>query len=442
MSFPRCESCKDSGVGWLGEIPSHWEVIPARRIFSERRDAALPGDEQLSATQRFGVIPQRLFIGMQEQKVVLALTGTDNFKRVQKDDFVISLRSFQGGIEWSSYSGCVSPAYTVLYSAVKIFPSYWAYTLKCSVYISALQTVTLGIRDGKNIGYSQFGGIEVPVPPISEQEAIAVFLDRETAKLDELIAEQEKLLALLAEKRQATISFAVTRGIDPGAPMKDSKVSWLGMVPAHWQILPFRFCVQYQEGPGIMADDFRDDGVPLLRVSGVQGRWATLDGCNYLDPKRVSVRWEHFKVEQGDLLVSASASMGTVCEVGPEVVGSVPYTGIIKLRGIDGVMLQDFLRHFVVSNPFIVQIDLLKAGATIQHYGPTHLSQMAIVSPPVEEQNKIASFLDRELIRLEDLRKEAESVIDLLRERRSALISAAVTGKIDVRGLVEPKEAA
>src|SRR5690606_39732616 len=114
----------------------------------------------------------------------------------------------------------------------------------------------------------------VPYPPIGEQLGIARFLGRETARIDALIAEQEKLLALLAEKRQATISHAVTRGLDPNVPMKHSGIDWLGEVPAHWQIVPFRYCVDFQEGPGIMAADFLEDGVPLLRVSGVQGTWA------------------------------------------------------------------------------------------------------------------------------------------------------------------------
>ena len=114
MSLPAYAECRDSGTAWLGQVPNHWRVVGARRIFQEKRDAALPGDEQLSATQRYGVIPQWMFMEAEDQKVVLALSGTSNFKHLQKDDFVISLRSFQGGIEHSAYSGCVSPAYTVL----------------------------------------------------------------------------------------------------------------------------------------------------------------------------------------------------------------------------------------------------------------------------------------------------------------------------------------
>ena len=280
------------------------------------------------------------------------------------------------------------------------------------------------------------GNLFIPFPPSVEQQTIATFLDRETAKIDTLIAEQETLLALLAEKRQATISHAVTKGLNPDAPMKDSGIPWLGEVPGHWEVTPFRYCVDFMEGPGILATDFHDEGVPLLRVAGVQNHWASLEGCNYLDPEKVLVRWNHFRVQQGDLLISASASMGTVCEVGDEVVGSIPYTGIIRLRGIKGMMIKSFVRYVVVSSQFLTQIDLLKAGATIQHFGPTHLSQMLVARPSEKEQSEISRYLEAVLSRLDSLEAAAHSAIELLKERRSALIAAAVTGQIDVRGAV------
>jgi type I restriction enzyme, S subunit len=282
----------------------------------------------------------------------------------------------------------------------------------------------------------------VPLPPLGQQRTIAAFLDHETAKIDALITEQEKLIALLAEKRQATISHAVTRGLNPDAPMKDSGVAWLGEVPRHWEVKPLRYCVDYQEGPGILTEDFLDEGIPLLRVAGVQGHWATLDGCNYLDPNKVSKRWAHFRLSKGDLLISASASMGTVCEVGEEAEGAIPYTGLIRIRGQDGEMTKGFVRYLVVSRPFLIQIDLLKAGSTIQHYGPTHLSQMFTLRPPIEEQHEIAEYLDQKLDKLDALSAEAERGITVLKERRAALIAAAVTGQIDVRGWVQPEREA
>ncbi|WP_241833477.1 restriction endonuclease subunit S [Stutzerimonas balearica] len=275
-------------------------------------------------------------------------------------------------------------------------------------------------------------------PLLAEQTQIARFLDHETTRIDALIEEQQRLIELLKEKRQAVISHAVTKGLDPTVPMKDSGVEWLGEVPAHWALVPFGLAFEYQEGPGIMAVDFRDEGVPLVRISGVQGRWVTLEGCNYLEPSKVKEKWAHFRLDKGDLIISGSASMGLVSEVGEDAAGAVAYTGLIRLKPRANVSIRDFIRSVVGSYQFHAQIDLLKAGSTIQHFGPTHLSQMKVVLPPVNEQAQIAAYVDTISVQFDELLGEAENTNALLQERRSALISAAVTGKIDVRGWQPP----
>jgi len=279
----------------------------------------------------------------------------------------------------------------------------------------------------------KLGGIKIPLISPPEQFQIARFLDHETARIDDLIEEQQRLIELLKEKRQAVISHAVTKGLDPTVPMKDSGVEWLGEVPAHWALVPFGLAFEYQEGPGIMAVDFRDEGVPLVRISGVQGRWVTLEGCNYLEPSKVKEKWAHFRLDKGDLIISGSASMGLVSEVGEDAAGAVAYTGLIRLKPRANVSIRDFIRSVVGSYQFHAQIDLLKAGSTIQHFGPTHLSQMKVVLPPVNEQTQIAAYVDTISVQFDELLGEAENTNALLQERRSALISAAVTGKIDVR---------
>lgn len=187
-----------------------------------------------------------------------------------------------------------------------------------------------------------------------------------------------------------------------------------------------------------MAVDFLDEGIPLLRISGVQGRWATLNGCNYLDPEKVEAKWQHFQLERGDLVISASASMGTVSEVNDEVAGAVPYTGLIRLTPKIGITTRAFIRAIVSSYQFFAQIDLFKAGSTIQHFGPTHLSQMKVVLPPIEEQGRLAKYVDKQSGIFDGLLAEAIRNNLLLEERRAALISAAVTGKIDVRNWQPP----
>ncbi|HJQ46885.1 MAG TPA: restriction endonuclease subunit S [Amycolatopsis sp.] len=275
------------------------------------------------------------------------------------------------------------------------------------------------------------GAFQVPAPPVGAQRAIADYLDRETPRIDTLIEEQQRLIETLRERRRSAISSTVARGLDESVALKDSGLPGAGPVPAHWVVRPLRYTISFQEGPGIMAADFRDEGVPLLRVSSVRSARSTLEGCNYLDPADVERRWSHFRVDLGDLLISASASMGTVSEVTEETAGSVPYTGIIRIK--PGRMHKDFIRWFVVSGEFIDQVDSLKTGSTIQHFGPTHLAQMRVALPPADEQRQIAAYLDEETAKIDTLIAETERFIDLARERRAALITAAVTGQIDVR---------
>jgi type I restriction enzyme S subunit len=276
----------------------------------------------------------------------------------------------------------------------------------------------------------ELAAVPVKFPPLETQRRIAQFLDEKTGRIDGLIEKKRALLDRLAEKRQALITRAVTKGLDPAAPMQPSGFDWLGDVPAHWEVLPLKRMVRYQEGPGILAVDFRDEGVPLLRVASIGDRYATLEGVNFLDPEMAKGKWGHFLTEFGDLLISASATSGIVSEVTEETVGCVPYTGIIRMNPIDGEAVSSFIRHLLVSDVFLSQIDQLKAGSTIQHFGPYHLGLMTIAKPPVDEQEAIGDELDRTLSDLEINERRVARSIELLNEYRAALITAAITGKI------------
>ena len=181
-----------------------------------------------------------------------------------------------------------------------------------------------------------------------------------------------------------------------------------------------------------MADDFYDDGVPLLRIKGLSGPTATLTGCNYLDPMKVKKRWNHFRVELGDLLISASATRGGIAsEVSEETVGAIPYTGIIRIKPRKRGYTKALIPHFLLSSLFDTQIDLLSAGSTIQHFGPSHLGRMKAPLPPLDEQIEIAEKLSSLLYDNTKLSEQTNASIVRLREYRSALITAAVTGQID-----------
>ncbi|WP_018404172.1 restriction endonuclease subunit S [Marinobacter gelidimuriae] len=431
MSFPMYPEYKHTEIEWLPRLPTHWTLSKFARHFAIRMGETIPEGElsEDGWLPVFSATEKDKYYGFVSNRVPLARAG----------DLVIPARGNSIGHvklvrEMASATQTTIVANNIDPGAVcGKYAYYWSIGLREILFHfdrTAIPQITTEYVSRNKFAF----------PGLLEQTQIARFLDHETAKIDTLIHGQKRLIELLKEKRQAVISHAVTKGLDPDVPMKDSGVEWLGEVPAHWVIVPFNYAIAYQEGPGIMGADFHEEGVPLLRVSGVKHRWASLRGCNYLDPSKVRTKWSHFQLKEGDLLISASASMGTVCEVGPSVEGAIPYTGLIRLNPRNKLTCKDFVRAVVGSSQFSTQIDLFKAGSTIQHFGPTHLAQMKIVLPPIEEQSEIALHVDAMVASFESLLAEAHQTNDLLQERRSALISAAVTGKIDVRNWQPPAD--
>ena len=445
MSLPRYESYKDSGVEWLGEVPQHWDIYEGKRIFGNRRELALSDDDQLAASQKYGVIPQTLMMELNASKVMLALKGTESFRHVEKNDFVISLRSFEGGIEHSKYVGCVSPAYTVLRSSKKVVPVFFRYLFKSGAFISAIQTTTDSLRDGKSITYQQFGSISLPIPTSHEQSIIANFLDQETANIDNLIAEQQQLIKLLKEKRQAVISHAVTKGLNPDVPMKDSGVEWLGEVPKHWDIKRLKYIKSNQanafvDGPfgsNLKSEHFIENGDAYV----IESNFATQGKLNLDKLKTISS--SHFltirrsEVKETDLVIAKiGAQFGKVSILPyidkPAVVSgnSMKLTVSADICEIKWAYLQ------LQKLKEIGEMELLVNGSAQPALSLSGMNQLTFLLPPKSEQTIIIDTVETKTQKFETLIAESTSVISLLKERRSALISSAVTGKIDVRNFV------
>lgn len=438
MSFPRYPKYKDSGVEWLGEVPEHWDLTRGRRLFVQTREPAKESDQQLSATQKYGVIPQSKFMELEDQKVTLALSGTENFKHVNIDDFVISLRSFQGGIEHSPYQGCVSPAYTIIRPCRSMYPPYWKYLLKSKGYIESLQAVTAGIRDGKNISYEQFGSVMVPIISVPEQRAIASFLDRETAKIDALVAEQQRLIELLQEKRQAVISHAVTKGLNPHASMKDSGIEWLGMVPEHWEVRTLkRLAENIKAGPfgsSLTKDMYVASGYRVYGQEQVIPNDFNL-GDYFITADKFK-ELSQYQVSPGDILISCVGTFGKIAIVPNEAAPGVINPRLLRLRCLNSVSAT-YLLIILSSLVVFEQFAFLSRGGTMDVINVATLSSIQLVIPPLCEQYEITTFLKAESQKLDCMINEVTHAIDLLQERRTALISAAVTGKINITSVLE-----
>jgi type I restriction enzyme, S subunit len=423
---------RESGVQWLDNLPKHWGVKRTKKMFSLTRELVGKNSSEyqlLSLTLR-GVIHRDISDG--SGKIPAEF---DTYQVVRPDNLIFCLFDIEETprtVGLSTDHGMITGAYNVYICSDECHPKYAYYYFMHIDSFKGLQPFYTGLR--KVVRAETFANIEMPAPSISEQWQITKFLDHETAKIDALIEKQRRLIELLKEKRQAVISHAVTKGLNPNAPMKDSGVEWLGEVPAHWEMTKFHYEIDLLEGPGILANDFHDEGVPLLRIQNVKDEFVSSDYKTYLSPSKVRAKWDHFRVAQGDLIISCSATTGLVSEVAENTAGAVPYTGLIRLRPqVKASITKEFIRCLVQSDLFFEQIKLLQSGSTIQHFGPYHLQQMHITLPTITEQDEIAKTVKEKTVRLDKLISIADQQIELMQERRSALISAAVTGKIDVR---------
>lgn len=426
---------KDSGVEWLEGVPSHWEILSAKRMFQSVRTPAYKSDEQLAASQKYGVIPQSLMMQLNESKVMLALKGTESFRHVETNNFVISLRSFEGGIEYSQYTGCVSPAYTVLKNSKPISYGYYRYLLKCTPFIAALQSSTDSLRDGKSINYEQFSALSLPLSPVQEQNVIAAFLDHETAKIDNLIEKQQQLIELLKEKCQAVISHAVIKGLNPDVPMKYSGVEWLGEVPAHW-VIPKLLHVTKAIGDGLHSTPEYEISTGYYFINGnnlVDGKISI--GSTAKEVSRDEYNKHYVYLDKKTVLLSINGTIGNVAIYNNEKVILGKSAAYVNCGSVLDV---NYLMYYFLTNESRYYFDLEVTGTTILNLSLNSIRQMKVCIPPLEEQQFIIEYCVEKQRQYNYLIDSAEMAIKVMQERRTALISAAVTGKIDVRDWVAP----
>jgi type I restriction enzyme, S subunit len=411
-------------------IPANWEHKRLRYLFREVDVRSSAGTERpLSMSQTLGLVPA------EDVRRSLSASSHVGGKLCLPGDMVLNrLKAHLGVFAVSQQPGVVSPDYTVFRTIAATDPTYFERLLRSEVLRTELRRRTKGIVEGFWRLYTDdFYDIVVPVPPADEQAAIVKYLGHANTRIDRAIAAKRKLIELLEEQKQAIINQAVTRGLDPTVPLKDSGVPWISKVPVNWRTSRFKLNVGFQEGPGIMAADFRDSGVPLLRIASMAGAEVSLEGCNYLDPVKVKSRWAHFRVEKEDYLLSASGTVGAVKPVGREAVGAIPYTGIIRLWPKSSNLDMEFLRLFMAAKPFVAQIDSAKSGVGIEHFGPTHLNRMWILMPPLEEQRAIVSKMSASTAETDWASAHASREIELLQEFKARLTADVVTGQVDIR---------
>ena len=437
MSFPRYPKYKASGVEWLGDVPEHWAVRPLRSIGSayggltgKTAEAFTDEGPNTSYYIPFTNILNNTVVEATRLDPVQVAEG-DLQNEVHSGDLLFLMSSED--YEFLGFSAVVRdvPPRTFLNSFCKGIrphaadgcPEYLNYFCRSRVGRALISQMGFGFT---RINLRTGALLSTPVlyPPLPEQRAIAAFLDRETAKIDGLVAEQQRLIELLKEKRQAVISHAVTKGLDPKAPMKPSGVEWLGDVPAHWEVKRlrglFRQTKRQDQDSKPVLSVYRDHGVVLKD---------SRDDNNNKTPEDLSL---YQLVQPGDLVVNKmKAWQGSLGISAIEGITSPDYAVFVPRHAEEGAFLHLLLR----SAAMVSQYHRISNGIRLDQWRlETDLFlNMGVCLPSRDEQRSIAEKLGGKLRQVDDLAAEAESAISLLQERRSALISAAVTGQIDVR---------
>ncbi len=418
-------------------LPSDWTSKLAKYVLRERSEKGYPEEQLLSASQKYGVVPQSFLEQELDRQVMTATKGFENFKLVRPGDFVISLRTFEGGIEFSDHRGIISSAYTVMTPAQALHHGYYRYYLKSEELISRIQAVTTGIREGKTVRYDDFCTLEIPIPPTEIQEAIASFLDRETARIDALIEKKQRQIELLQEKRAALISHAVTKGLDPNVKMKDSGIEWLGEMPEHWTVERVKFIaskIGSGKTPRGGADVYVETGIMLLRSQNIHFDGLRLDDVVFIEPE-VDEEMANTRVQGDDVLLNITgASLGRCCRIPKEMPLANVNQHVCIIRPISHKVVPGFVAYSFSSQLVQSQIYANENGTSREGLNFQQVGDLIICFPSdLDEQSKVVHILDEKVTRTMCLVTAVNNSLAMLREYRTALISAAVTGKVDVR---------
>ncbi len=443
MSFSRYPAYKDSRVEWLGEVPEHWPVC----ALSYRYDVALGKmlDEKRITGEHLA--PYLRNVDVQWGRININDLPEMDFHSGEAARYGLAIGDLlvcEGGEVGRAaiWEGALSECYYQKalhrvrpHDKHSDVPNFLFYVLAAAASRSIFEQ-SEGKSTISHLTAEAFRRYRFPFPSRLEQISIATFLDRETAKIDALVADYRTLIELLQEKRQAVISHAVTKGLDPTVPMKDSGVEWLGVVPEHWSVCSLSY--RYQVELGKMLDEKRITGEylgPYLRNVDVQWGRINTDDLPEMDFRGDDT--ERYALRVGDLLVCEGGEVGRAAIWKAPIVECYYQKALHRVRPRSpGSDIADFL-YFVLLAAASRNIFSESAGkSTIAHLTAEAFRRYRFPFPPIAEQSAIATFLDHETAKIDALITDAQGAITLLQERRTALISAAVTGKIDVRGLV------
>ena len=432
MSVRPYPAYKPSGVPWLGDVPEHWEVRRTKTVLLERSEKGFPHEPLLAATQTRGVVRKEQY----ENRTVLALKDLHLLKLVRVGDFVISLRSFQGGIEYAREQGIISPAYTVLYPADPSARAYLAFLFKSKPYIENLTLHVTGIRQGQNVDYTELNRSTLPLPSLAEQATIVRYLDYVDRRIRRYVGAKRRLIALLEEEKQAVVNRAVTRGLDPNVRLKPSGVEWLGDVPEHWEVRTLgQIADSFRTGPfGSMLhqSDYVEGGTPVINPVHMR-RGTIVEDPNCTVSEAVADRLSSYRLDLHDLVFSRRGELGRCALVRGRETSWLCGTGSIRVRIAHGNMEPEFLIQALQVRWVGEYLSLVSVGATMANLNTSILKGVPILVPPIQEQRDLFVLIGRRSRTIDAAIARARRQIELVQEYRTRLIADVVTGKLDVR---------
>ncbi|WP_455291663.1 restriction endonuclease subunit S [Vibrio parahaemolyticus] len=427
---------KDSKLDWLGKIPSHWDLVKLGACFKERNEKVSDKDFAALSVTKKGILPQ--------MEHVAKTDAGDNRKKVCIGDFVINSRSDRKGSSGTSdYDGSVSLISIILEPRL-YEPRFAHHLLRSYNFQEEFYKYGKGIvADLWSTRYSDMKNIFVPLMPIAEQKAIAIFLDRETQRIDSLIEEKQTFIKLLKEKRQALISHVVTKGLNPNVEMQDSGIEWIGQVPEHWVVKKIKYDVLGIEqgwSPQCESTPVPDDHTWGVVKVGCVNRGIFNPEQNKKLPEELEPRKE-YTIKKGDLLVSRANAKEWV---GSAAVPDRDYDNLLLCDKIYRIKLDlekadpEFFAYYLASDQAREQIEIDATGtsSSMLNIGQGTILNMPIPAPELPEQQSIVQGIKNKTSQIDRLMLEVLDSIELLKEHRTSLISAAVTGKIDVREAV------
>lgn len=428
VSFPRYEKYKDSGIEWLGEIPEHWELTSGRTCFYEKEVKNKGNQVKTVLSLSYG----NIVIKPEEKLHGLVPESFDTYQIVKPGDIIIRSTDLQNDktslrVGIVKDKGIITSAYLCLGTTERINPQYAYYLLHSYDLLKIYYGMGSGLR--QNLSIKDFKYLPLTLPSLEEQKRIIEFLDRKTEEIDRAIAHKKRLIELLEEQKTILINQAVTKGLNPNAPMKDSGIEWLGEIPEHWNFTRLSHVTE-KIGDGIHSTPRYVDSSNYYFINGnnlVEGDIVFFDNTRCVSEQEFNRYNLHLSLNT--LLLSINGTIGNVAYYNGEPIILGKSAAYIKLKN-------NFYKNFffyLLSSKAVEYFFLYEmTGTTIFNLSLKSLNNTFVLLPPLEEQKRIVQFLDNYTARVNSLKTKVKNQINILTELKQILIAEAVTGKIKI----------